>query len=131
MKPTASRSVALGPAFEAHTTVARIDRDDQLAGCRRDRLAQELGVLDCGGPDRDAVEAARERRLECIEVADATAGLHRTADRLRDGAHDRRVRLPAVAGAIEVHDVDALRSEARPTGCAATTGSSSNTVSRA
>ena len=80
------------------------------ASCRKP------GILDRGRADDDVADAVVEVALDRVEVADAAAELHR--DFLADHAHDLAdgalVARLAGDGAVEVHEVQALRALLEP-----------------
>ena len=71
-------------------------------------LRGELGVADRRRAQHHAVRAGLQPALDSGQVANAAGDLHRHIDRLDDAANGCFVGWTAVAGAIEIDDVDAL-----------------------
>ena len=94
----------------------------------RQRLDQRRVAERCGAEDR-AAGAGREHRVDVVGLAQAAADLHRDLDRRADPLDLLDVHRRAVAGAVEVDDVQrrgALPTQRR----AASLGSASKAVSR-
>src|SRR6185503_8271740 len=83
-----------------------VDGDDDAATVGREHRVEELRVAVSRGADDYAVCAGLQQRGDAFRVAQAAAGLNPTIDRRRDPADRLQVRRPAVAGTVEVDDVE-------------------------
>ena len=104
----------LRPALHPQQPVARVDGDDQAVTRQRHGLAQQRGVLDGGGAQHHAAHTRVQRGSDRVQVPHAAAGLHGALGRAHDTVQDLGVRLPPVARAVEVDDVDAARTQHGP-----------------
>ena len=82
-----------------------VQADDDPVRPALGQPGQHLGPLHGHGSDDDPRDAGLEQLSCATLVADPSAGLHRHRDRRRDGEHEGPVRGAAVAGGIEIDDV--------------------------
>ena len=89
-RESALRQLAgLGPTFDRHLPVARVDPHHDAAREARGGVADELRVAECHGAEDHAVDAGGERGFHGLEAADAAAELDGDAAGSRDDPRNR------------------------------------------
>ncbi len=101
----------LGPSPHRHPPVPRVHTDrQQLAGYLRRHRGQEPRVHRRRGTDHDAIDSELDPASHPLErpVPAADLDSHPAAHPLEDPPH-RRLVVPLVEGAVQVHDVNPAR----------------------
>ncbi len=92
----------LGPAFDRHLAVARVDADGDAAGEVARGLAHQRRIAHRRGAEDHAVDALVEPGDDGVEVADAAAELDRDMHRLEDRLDRLLVHRAAFEGAVQI-----------------------------
>ncbi len=101
------QTAGLKPAVGRHFPVAGVDPQDQPPGKLPAHVAKPIGLPDGQRADHQAAKAQVEQFANRLLVANAPAQLTGDVYGLEDRGHDRLVPRLAVAGAVEIDEVEA------------------------